>query len=118
MLFLDLIVIMYLPFLAGAVYPRSVTSSHQHAICAETKLRIFQIWHLLMFPVIGLLCAHGTAGLLQYPMLGHWLAFPTLLILIERITRIACVFHPIPATLETLDTDTVSINVTVPHHRY
>ena len=71
-----------------------------------------------MFPIIGLLCAHGTAGLLQYPMLGYWLAFPTLLVLIERVTRIACGFHRIPATLEVLDADTVAINITIPNHRY
>lgn len=31
---------------------------------------VFQLGHLLMFPMIGLSCAHGTAKLLQYPMLG------------------------------------------------
>jgi dual oxidase len=71
-----------------------------------------------MFPIIGLLCANGTAGLLQYPILGYWLAFPTLLVLIERITRISCGFHRISATLGILDADTVVINVTISNHRY
>jgi len=84
----------------------------------KQSYEIFQLGHLLMFPIIGLLCAHGSAGLLQYPMLGYWLAFPTLLVLIERATRIACGFHRIPATIEILDADTVAINVTIPNHRY
>jgi predicted ferric reductase len=74
--------------------------------------------HLLMFPIIGLLCVHGTAGLLQYPMLGCWLAFPTLVVLIERLARIASGFHRLPASLEISDPDTVAINVTIPSYRY
>lgn len=31
----------------------------------------FQLGHILMFPMIGLLCAHGTEKILQSPMLGY-----------------------------------------------
>lgn len=78
---------------------------------------VFQLGHLLMFPIIALLMAHGTAGLLQWPMFGYWLAFPTLLILIERITRIGVGLHRIPARLKVLDNETVEIKVTIPSER-
>ncbi|KAL9120740.1 MAG: hypothetical protein Q9187_002702, partial [Circinaria calcarea] len=77
----------------------------------------FQLGHLLMFPIIGLLMAHGTAALLQWPMFGYWLAFPTLFILIERIVRIAVGFHRISAELEILDGETVRITATMPKER-
>lgn len=78
---------------------------------------VFQLGHLLMFPIIGLMMAHGTAGLLQWPMFGYWLAAPTLLVLFERFWRIFLGFRPILADLELLDKDTVAITVQVPHHR-
>src|SRR3954447_1637387 len=43
----------------------------------KKSYEIFQLGHLLMFPITGLLIAHGAAGLLQFPMLGYWLAVPT-----------------------------------------
>ncbi|KAL3420613.1 FAD-binding domain-containing protein [Phlyctema vagabunda] len=79
---------------------------------------LFQIGHLLMFPIIGLLIAHGTAQLLQFAMLGYWLAIPTLLVLFERIGRIACGFHRISAKIEILDEDTVVITALIPNYRY
>ncbi|KAH8731856.1 FAD-binding domain-containing protein [Phaeosphaeriaceae sp. PMI808] len=78
---------------------------------------IFQLGHLLMFPTIGLMMAHGTAGLLQWPMFGYWLAFPTLLVIFERIWRIASGFRPIEADLEFLDNETVVITANVPKTR-
>lgn len=77
----------------------------------------FQLGHLLMFPIIGLLMAHGTAGLLQWPMFGYWLAFPTLLVLVERSVRIVVGFYRIPAELKILDDETVQITATVPKER-
>jgi dual oxidase len=71
-----------------------------------------------MFPIISLLMAHGTAALLQFPMLGYWLAFPTLLVLIERLFRIASGFHRITGKIEILDADTVAITVMIPEYRY
>lgn len=70
---------------------------------------IFQLGHLLMFPMIGMLCAHGTAMLLQHPMLGYWLAFPTLLVLFERGWRFLRGFYRVPARIKVLDTDAVLV---------
>ncbi|KAF2730249.1 hypothetical protein EJ04DRAFT_500821 [Polyplosphaeria fusca] len=78
---------------------------------------VFQLGHLLMFPIIGLMIAHGTAGLLQYPMFGYWLAFPTLLVVCERLWRFIVGFWPIQADLELLDGETVSITAKVPPTR-
>jgi respiratory burst oxidase len=75
---------------------------------------IFQLSHLLMFPVIGLLMAHGTWALLQPPMLGYWLALPTLLVLHERIHRLYRGCIRIPAKFSILDDDTVAIEVRHP----
>lgn len=78
---------------------------------------VFQLSHLLMYPIIGCLMAHGTLAILQWPMLGYFLAFPTLLILIERTTRVLLGFYDIPATIRTLDSETVEIKATVPKMR-
>lgn len=78
---------------------------------------VFQLGHLLMYPIIGLLCAHGAAALLQYPMLGFWLALPTAMILIERMVRLGVGFHRIPATIRVLDGETVEITTTIPSER-
>lgn len=71
---------------------------------------LFQLGHLLMFPILGLLAAHGTAQILgQYPMLGFWLVFPTVLVIIERSQRIIHGFIKIEAKLEVLDDETVTV---------
>lgn len=82
------------------------------SLCSMPLIRnnsyeIFQLGHLLMFPMIGMLCAHGTAMLLQHPMLGYWLAFPTLLVLFERVWRFLRGFMKVPARVKVLDTDAV-----------
>lgn len=79
---------------------------------------VFQLGHLLVLPIIGLLIAHGTSALFQYPMLGFWLAFPTFLVMFERTVRVCYGFHYIPAKLEILDADTVAVTITVPSKRY
>jgi dual oxidase len=78
---------------------------------------VFQLGHLLMFPIIGLMMAHGTLGLLQWPMFGYWLAFPTLLVICERVWRLIMGFCPIHANLEILDDDTVAITANIPAMR-
>ncbi|ETS74665.1 hypothetical protein PFICI_13149 [Pestalotiopsis fici W106-1] len=78
---------------------------------------IFQLGHLLMYPIIALLCAHGTLALLQWPMLGYFLAFPALLVVVERVIRVAMGFHRIPATLTVLDDQTLEIKTTIPSER-
>lgn len=84
---------------------------------------VFQLGHLLMYVIIGCLMAHGTAALLQWPMLGYFLAFPTLLVLVERVHRLAAGLHAIDASIRTLDADTVEIRAEIPparvfKHRY
>ncbi|RFN54256.1 hypothetical protein FIE12Z_1382 [Fusarium flagelliforme] len=78
---------------------------------------VFQLGHLLMFPIIGLMMAHGTAGLFQWPMFGYFLAFPTLLVLVERVVRIGLGFHRIKATMKVLDKETVEITAIIPSER-
>ncbi|KAH8168748.1 FAD-binding domain-containing protein [Sarocladium implicatum] len=78
---------------------------------------VFQLGHLLMFPIIGLMMAHGAAALFQWPMFGYFLAFPTLLVLIERSIRVCLGFHRIKATLKVLDADTVEIAAVIPSER-
>ncbi|CZR53129.1 uncharacterized protein PAC_03007 [Phialocephala subalpina] len=36
----------------------------------KKSYELFQLGHLLMFPIIGLLCVHGTAALLQIPIIS------------------------------------------------
>ncbi|KAG9661424.1 hypothetical protein KCU64_g2569, partial [Aureobasidium melanogenum] len=78
---------------------------------------VFQLGHLLMFPIFALLMVHGTVGYLQWPMMGYFLAFPVLLVLIERIVRTCNGFSPLSAYLEVLDKETVCITVMMPVSR-
>ncbi|KAI4728763.1 hypothetical protein E4T49_03546 [Aureobasidium sp. EXF-10728] len=78
---------------------------------------VFQLGHLLMFPIFALLMAHGTLGYLQWPMMGYFLAFPVLLVLVERIVRICNGFSTLLACLEVLDEETVCITVEMPASR-
>lgn len=78
---------------------------------------LFQLGHLLMFPFLALLMVHGTLALLQYPMMGFFLAFPTLMVIIERSIRVFLGFRRIPATLTILDDDTSEVSVKIPESR-
>lgn len=80
-------------------------------VVRKWNYEVFQLAHLLMFPLIGLLCAHGTAALLQAPMLGYFLAFPALLVIFERARRFIRGFLSMPATLKVLDDDAVSVTI-------
>ena len=79
---------------------------------------IFQLGHLLMFVMLTMLCIHGTAQLLQWAMLGYFLAIPFLLVILERGHRFIVGFHRIPATAEVLDKQTVCITATIPPRRH
>jgi hypothetical protein len=83
----------------------------------KKSYELFQLSHLLMYVIIGCLMAHGTSAILQWPMLGYFLAFPTLLVLIERTTRVLLGFYAVPATVRVLDSETVEIKATVPQGR-
>ena len=72
---------------------------------------IFQLGHLLVFPLVALLAAHGTMALLQRPMLGYWLFVPVVLVIIERVHRLARGFYQLPASAAILDKDTVTLIV-------
>ncbi|CZT21970.1 related to NADPH oxidase homolog 1 [Ramularia collo-cygni] len=78
-------------------------------IIRKKSYEAFQLAHLLMFPLIGLLCAHGTAHLLQSPMYGYWIVFPALLVIVERSWRLISSFIRLPAELKILDDETVVI---------
>lgn len=78
---------------------------------------VFQLGHLLMFPMLAMLMVHGSANLLQFPVLGIVLAFPTLVVFCERLTRILLGFHKVPASLSILDDETVCITATIPAFR-
>ena len=64
--------------------------------------------------MLALLCAHGTLAILQYPMLGFWLAFPFFLVCLERSTRLAHGIRKVKARLEILDEYTVTITFNHP----
>ena len=98
----------------GLFYILSVLSMPQ---VRRWNYQVFQSGHLLMFPIIGLMMAHGTAALLQWPMFGYFLAFPTLLVLAERVVRVSLGFHRIEATVQVLDDATIEITATVPSER-
>ena len=83
----------------------------------KQSYEIFQLGHLLMFPMIVLLCAHGTEALLQAPMLGYWLAFPALLVIFERSWRFMRGFMSVPARVRVLDSETMEITCKNPRGR-
>lgn len=83
----------------------------------QWNYEVFQLGHLLMFPIIGLMMAHGTSHLLQWPMFGYFLAAPTLLVLVERSVRVLLSFQPIDAQLKVLDGETVQIVANIPSER-
>lgn len=98
----------------GLMYLLSILSIPQ---VRRWNYEVFQLGHVLMYPIIGLMMAHGTAGLFQWPMFGYFLAFPTLLVLVERVVRVFLGFHRIKATLKVLDGETVEISTEIPSER-
>lgn len=75
----------------------------------QRHFECFQAVHLLVYPFIGLLMAHGTRGWLQAPMLGYWLAGPTLLLLAERAVRSYRYLVPVNAKLVPQQSDVVML---------
>jgi dual oxidase len=98
----------------GSFYLLAIMSMPQ---IRKWSYEVFQLGHLLMFPIIGLMMVHGTAGIFQWPMFGYFLAFPTLLVICERTWRIILGFRPIDADLEYLDEETVAIIANIPKTR-
>lgn len=48
----------------------------------------FQVAHLLIFPILGLLALHGTGAFLQPPAMGYVLALPGAAVLFEKLSRV------------------------------
>lgn len=78
---------------------------------------LFQAGHLLLYPVLGLMMVHGTAALLQRSIFGYVLAFPTFLLIFERISRFCLSFYHIDATVEVLTNDTIELTAVMPKYR-
>ncbi|ATY66932.1 Dual oxidase 2 [Cordyceps militaris] len=78
---------------------------------------LFQLGHLLLYPIIALMMAHGTSHLLQAPVFGYVLALPTFLLLFERISRVCLGFYLIDASIEVLTSDTIEMTVEMPEYR-
>jgi dual oxidase len=86
-------------------------------IIRSWSYQLFQCVHLLMFPFVGLLMAHGSLALLQFPVMGFVLAIPTALVIIERLARLINGCIRIPAKLEILDEATVCLTCSIPKGR-
>lgn len=75
---------------------------------------LFQMVHLLMYPFIGLLMCHGAARMLQYPVMGFALILPTVMIVLERFTRLVRGIWTQPAFITIVDKDTVKVTCRIP----
>jgi respiratory burst oxidase len=75
---------------------------------------IFRCVHFLVYPLIALLCVHGSSSLLQRPLIGYWIALPMLLVLYEKLHRIADRTSPVQATISVMD-DVVKVVCFEPH---
>ncbi|KAJ4148553.1 hypothetical protein LMH87_003018 [Akanthomyces muscarius] len=78
---------------------------------------LFQLAHLLLYPILALAIAHGTSQLLQVSIFGYILALPTFLLLFERISRIALGFYLIDASIELSTNDTIELTAQMPEYR-
>jgi hypothetical protein len=61
--------------------------------------------------------AHGVAALLQQSIFGYILAFPTFLVLFERLSRVFLTFYHIEASIEILSHETVELTAVMPKYR-
>lgn len=75
---------------------------------------IFRWVHFLVYPLIALLCVHGSSSLLQPPLIGYWIALPMLLVLYEKFHRIADRTSSVQATISVMD-DVVKVVCFEPH---
>ena len=62
----------------------------------RSRFQLFQYTHLLIWPFVAVLLAHGTGALIARPVLGYWLIVPMLAVLWDRIPRLINVFRPVP----------------------
>ncbi|KAF1823942.1 uncharacterized protein K489DRAFT_316081 [Dissoconium aciculare CBS 342.82] len=84
----------------------------------KRSYELFQFSHLLMYPIMGLLIAHGTSALLNAPALGFLIILPTTLIFFERLVRTFQGLQKIPASLKILDHEAVVVTIEMPKLRF
>ena len=75
---------------------------------------IFRWVHFLVYPLVALLCVHGSSSLLQPPLIGYWIALPMLLVLYEKFHRIADRTSSVQATISVMD-DVIKVVCFEPH---
>lgn len=83
----------------------------------RSKYDAFQLGHLLLYPFLGLMVAHGTSQLLQRSIMGYVLALPTCLLLFERISRFWLGFYQFDASLRVLPDETIELSTVIPSYR-
>ena len=88
----------------------SMAASSQPRI-RRTHFEIFQAIHFLVYPLLGLLAAHGARGWFQAPMLGYWLLLPALLLIYERVIRISCYCRPVKVEILPQTSDVVEVRL-------
>ena len=98
----------------GLVY---IVAAFSHPWIRKRHFNLFQLVHLLMYPIIGLLMAHGALALFQSPRLGYVLALPTFLIIAERVTRTYMGYRSLPASVRIVDSETVVVQFSIPAWR-
>ena len=87
-----------------------VATSHPRV--RRARFQVFQYAHLLIWPFIGLLLAHGTGRLIASPILGYWLIVPLLCVLWDRVPRALSMFRPVAgASFEVLEDSTVVLSI-------
>lgn len=75
---------------------------------------VFRWVHFLVYPLIAMLCVHGSSSLLQQPLIGYWVALPMMLVLYEKFHRIADRTSSVQATISVMD-DVVKVVCFEPH---
>ncbi|UZJ51195.1 hypothetical protein CBS101457_000515 [Exobasidium rhododendri] len=88
------------------------------SLCGSPMIRkrffeIFQLSHLLMYPLFGLLLLHGSSAILRAPMLGWWLLVPIALVLTEKLHRIVRAFIPVQTSVIQAEADLVALKIHV-----
>lgn len=80
----------------------------------RNSFEVFRWVHFLVYPLIALLCVHGSSSLLQRPLIGYWIALPMMLVLYEKFHRIADRTSSVQATISVMD-DVVKVVCFEPH---
>ena len=96
--------------IAFAILLLIVATSHPRV--RRSRFQLFQYTHLLIWPFVALLLAHGTDRLIASPVLGYWLIVPLLCVLWDRVPRLLNMFRPVhDASFEVLADSTVVLSI-------